>query len=81
MKSKKDIDKSVAAMSVIQDQLIVTLRDYPPAEGVSTCLSIGMRGMKMLGDTKAEAIAKLLAVIDIIYDGYIDDEAANSTKH
>ena len=45
MKSEKGIDKSVATMSVIQEQLLETLREYPPAEGVSTCLSIGLRGL------------------------------------
>jgi len=76
---KVDIDERVESMNAIQDQLIVTLGKYSPAEGVATCLSIGMRGMKALGDSKAEAIAKLLAVINILYDS--DDEAANSTKH
>ena len=75
--NKVDIDERVESMSVIQDQLIVTLKEYAPAEGVATCLSIGMRGMKALGDTKAEAIAKLLKVINILYD----DDEANSTKH
>jgi hypothetical protein len=76
--NKVDIDERVEAMNVIQEQLIVTLREYSPAEGVATCLSIGMRGMKMLGDTKAEAIAKLLKIINILY--HSDDEA-NNTKH
>ncbi len=75
--NKVDIDERVKSMNAIQEQLIVTLQEYSPAEGVATCLSIGMRGMRMLGDTKAEAIAKLLAVINILY---ADDEA-NSTKH
>ena len=67
MKSEKGIDKSVATMSVIQEQLLETLREYPPAEGVSTCLSIGLRGMQMLGDTKEEATAKLLAIVAVLY--------------